>query len=247
MAWTDYAIKQIKNDCITTTSQLDDDVIYTDDEIIIAGTTPKELLDLFVEKISNYADKMNFERAGLVFWRMLNSIEYSADMGMYIIDVDRERLDEFVEPQLTRKEIIEEEIIMKKNYVITNEVSSEWIQNVINLSDEDVYPIDTGTAFAYMVDFSNLHYGRVRRHWLVVIPEFQNEWSNAYHAMLTDSEKIANEFIEEYEKQQDSYNDEDSPDFDPDDGEYRYYPELAGRWFDTFEQATQKFFAQFQL
>ena len=97
MAWTDYAIKQITNDCITTTSQLDDDVIYTDDEIIIAGTTPKELLDLFVEKISNYADKMNFERDGLVFWRMLNSIEYSADMGMYIIDVDRERLDKFVE------------------------------------------------------------------------------------------------------------------------------------------------------
>ena len=53
---------------------------------------------------------------------------------------------------------------MKKNYVITNEVSSEWIQNVINLSDGDVYPIDTGTAFAYMVDFSNLRYGRVRRH-----------------------------------------------------------------------------------
>ena len=67
-----------------------------------------------------------------------------------------------------------EKIIMKKNYVITNEVNSEWIQNVINLSDGDVYPIDTGTAFAYMVDFSNLHYGRVRRHWLVVIPEFQN-------------------------------------------------------------------------
>ena len=98
MAWTDYAIKQIKNDCITTTSQLDDDVIYTDDEIILVGTTPKELLDLFVEKISNYADKMNFERAGLVFWRMLNSIEYSVDMGMYIIDVDRERLDLFVKP-----------------------------------------------------------------------------------------------------------------------------------------------------
>lgn len=98
MAWTDYAIKQIKNDCITTTSQLDDDVIYTDDEIILVGTTPKELLDLFVEKISNYADKMNFERAGLVFWRMLNSIEYSVDMGMYIINVDRERLDLFVKP-----------------------------------------------------------------------------------------------------------------------------------------------------
>ena len=98
MAWTDYAIKQIKNDCITTTSRLDDDVIYTDDEIILVGTTPKELLDLFVEKISNYADKMNFERAGLVFWRMLNSIEYSVDMGMYIINVDRERLDLFVKP-----------------------------------------------------------------------------------------------------------------------------------------------------
>lgn len=130
---------------------------------------------------------------------------------------------------------------MKKNYTIDSEVSTEWIQNVINLSDGDVYTIDTGTAFAYMVDFSNLHYGRVRRHWLVVIPEFQNEWSNAYHAMLTDSEKIADEFIEEYEKQQDSYNDDDSEDFDPDEGEYRYCPNLAGRWFLTFAQEVEKF------
>lgn len=98
MAWTDYALDKIKTDCWTTTAVLDDDVIYTPEEIIIAGTTPEELLDLFVEKISNYADKMNFERAGLVFWRMLNSIEYSVDMGMYIINVDRERLDLFVEP-----------------------------------------------------------------------------------------------------------------------------------------------------
>ena len=92
MAWTENALEKIKKVCTTTTAQLDDDVI------ILAGATPKELLDLFVEKISNYADKMNFERAGLVFWRMLNSIEYSADMGMYIINVDRERLDLFVKP-----------------------------------------------------------------------------------------------------------------------------------------------------
>lgn len=130
---------------------------------------------------------------------------------------------------------------MKKNYTIDSEVSTEWIQNAINLSDGEVYVIDQGTAYAYLIDFSNLHYGRVRRHWLVVIPEFQNEWSNAYHAMLTDSEKIADEFIQEYEKQQDSYNDEDSEDFDPDEGEYRYYPNLAGRWFLTFAQEVEKF------
>lgn len=98
MAWTDNALEKIKNVCTTTTAQLDNDVMYTDEEIILAGSTPKELLELFTEKISNYADKMNFERAGLVFWRMLNSIEYSADMSMYIINVDRERLDKFVEP-----------------------------------------------------------------------------------------------------------------------------------------------------
>ena len=98
MAWTENALEKIKTDCTTTTTQLDDDVIFTDEEILLVGTTPKELLDLFVEKISNYADKMNFERAGLVFWRMLNSIEYSVDMGMYIINVDRERLDLFVKP-----------------------------------------------------------------------------------------------------------------------------------------------------
>lgn len=130
---------------------------------------------------------------------------------------------------------------MKKNYTIDSEVSTEWIQNAINLSDGEVYVIDQGTAYAYLIDFSNLHYGRVRRHWLLVIPEFQNEWSNAYHAMLTDSEKIADEFIQEYEKQQDSYNDEDSEDFDPDEGEYRYYPNLAGRWFLTFAQEVEKF------
>lgn len=130
---------------------------------------------------------------------------------------------------------------MKKNYTIDSEVSTEWIQNAINLSDGEVYVIDQGTAYAYLIDFSNLHYGRVRRHWLLVIPEFQNEWSNAYHALLTDSEKIADEFIQEYEKQQDSYNDEDSEDFDPNEGEYRYYPNLAGRWFLTFAQEVEKF------
>lgn len=130
---------------------------------------------------------------------------------------------------------------MKKNYTIDSEVSTEWIQNAINLSDGEVYVIDQGTAYAYLIDFSNLHYGRVRRHWLLVIPEFQNEWSNAYHALLTDSEKIADEFIQEYEKQQDSYNDENSEDFDPNEGEYRYYPNLAGRWFLTFAQEVEKF------
>lgn len=130
MAWTDNALEKIKKDCITTTAQFDDDVIYLDEEIILAGATPKELLELFIEKISNYAEKMNSARAGLVFWRMLNSIEYSVDMGMYIINVDRERLDKFVEPQLTRKEIIKEEFIMKKlhyrreNYPVT----FKWIK-----------------------------------------------------------------------------------------------------------------------
>lgn len=57
MAWTDNALEKIKKDCITTTAQLDDDVIYMDDEIILAGATPKELLELFIEKISNYAEK----------------------------------------------------------------------------------------------------------------------------------------------------------------------------------------------
>lgn len=98
MTWKDYALKKIEADCRTTTAQLDDDVIYTDEEIILAGTTPEELLDCFITEITNYNMKMNFARCGLVFWRMLNSIEYSADMGMYIINVDRERLDLFVKP-----------------------------------------------------------------------------------------------------------------------------------------------------
>ena len=96
--WKDYALEQIMNDCMTTTAQLDDDIIYTDDEIIIAGTPPDELLQASTEEIINYDHKMHFARAGLVFVRMLNSIEYSVDMGMYIISVDRERLDMFVAP-----------------------------------------------------------------------------------------------------------------------------------------------------
>ena len=98
MPWTDHALEKIRNSCITTTAQLNDDIIYTDEEIILTGTTPKAVLELFIEKISNYDDKMNFERAGLVFWRMLNGIEYSADMGVYIINVNRKRLDDFIKP-----------------------------------------------------------------------------------------------------------------------------------------------------
>lgn len=98
MPWTDHALEKIRNSCITTTAQLNDDIIYTDEEIILTGTTPKAVLELFIEKISNYDDKMNFERAGLVFWRMLNNIEYSTDMCVYIINVNRRRLDDFIKP-----------------------------------------------------------------------------------------------------------------------------------------------------
>ena len=130
---------------------------------------------------------------------------------------------------------------MKKDYIIKNAVELAWIRDAIRLSKGECYQIDTGLATAYLIDFSGLRYGRVRRRWLLVVPEIQNEWSTAYHAMLTDSDKAADEFVSEYDKQQDSYNDEDSDDFDPEAGEYRYYPAVEGRWFPTFAQEVASF------
>lgn len=77
MAWIDHALSKIKNNC--------------------CATTPEKLLKEFVNNISNYDPKMNYARVGLVFVRMLTSIEYSTNTNMYIVRVDRERLDKFVE------------------------------------------------------------------------------------------------------------------------------------------------------
>ena len=110
---------------------------------------------------------------------------------------------------------------MKKNYLIKESVSNKWIDEVTQLTQSEVYLIQGGLNDAYLIDFRGLRYGRVRRNWLIVVPEFVNEWGDELHAMLTDDEKIVSRFMEEYEKQQD----------DPE-----YYPVLEGVFMKTLKQ-----------
>lgn len=110
---------------------------------------------------------------------------------------------------------------MKKNYLIKESVSNKWIDEVTQLSQSEVYCIQGGLNDAYLIDFRGLRYGRVRRNWLIVVPEFVNEWGDELHAMLTDDEKIVSRFMDEYEKQQD----------DPE-----YYPVLEGVFMKTLKQ-----------
>lgn len=110
---------------------------------------------------------------------------------------------------------------MKKNYLIKESVSNKWIDEVTQLSQSEVYCIQGGLNDAYLIDFRGLRYGRVRRNWLIVVPEFVNEWGDELHAMLTDDEKIVSRFMEEYEKRQD----------DPE-----YCPVLEGVFMKTLKQ-----------
>lgn len=129
---------------------------------------------------------------------------------------------------------------MKKDYYIKNPVDQEWINNTVHLSQGDTFIIQGCLNDAYLIDVSNLRYGRVRRKWLVVVPEYANEWGDNLHALLTDNDKLAGKFITEYEKQQDSYNEEGTKNFDPDAGEYRYYPMLEGTFMKSFAQLKQE-------
>ena len=110
---------------------------------------------------------------------------------------------------------------MKKNYLIKESVSNKWIDDVTQLTQSEVYLIQGCLNDAYLIDFRGLRYGRVRRNWLIVVPEFVNEWSDELHAMLTDDEKIVSRFMDEYEKQQD----------DPE-----YSPVLEGVFMKTLKQ-----------
>lgn len=108
----DLAAEKIRQDAITTNSTIDDEVTLDDDAIWIAGTTPVEVLDNLKEFLLGYDEKFTErpERVNLVFWRMVFAIQYSAYMGMYILGIDRGRLQKFVD----QKEKLEEEIIMKQ-------------------------------------------------------------------------------------------------------------------------------------
>lgn len=125
---------------------------------------------------------------------------------------------------------------MKKNYHVKEAVSLAWVDNVINLSQGEVYCIYSGLNNGYLINFEGLHYGRVRRKWLIVVPEFANTWGDDLHAMFTDDDEIAEAFVSEYEKQQDSVNVEGEEEYDPECGDYRYYPVLDGVFMKRLSQ-----------
>ena len=124
---------------------------------------------------------------------------------------------------------------MKKNYSLNDRynVTNDSINEITKMAQEnggDVYCIQGCLNDALLIDVSSLKFGRVNRHWLLVVPEYLNSWGDELHAVLTDSKRIANKFIDDYNKQQDSVNIEGEPDFDPEAGDYRYYPAFSNRW-----------------
>ena len=89
-------INTIKNDAVTHTGYIDDDVMIDDEEIILVATTPEELANKLSEFLPTYDERLNSHRLGLVFYRHVFMIEYLSDEGMYAINIDRERLDGFL-------------------------------------------------------------------------------------------------------------------------------------------------------
>lgn len=89
-------INTIKRDAVTHTGYVDDDVMIDDEEIILVATTPEELANKLSEFLPTYDERLNSHRLGLVFYRHVFMIEYLSDEGMYAIQIDRERLDGFL-------------------------------------------------------------------------------------------------------------------------------------------------------
>lgn len=133
---------------------------------------------------------------------------------------------------------------MKKNYTVKN-ADEQWVMGVlakVSESGKESFVIQGGLNDMYLIPFDGLRLGRVRRNWLIAIPEYLNTQSNEMHVVLTDDEKIADKFFQEWAKQRDSYNDEDEPEYDENCGDYRYYPNLAGVLFPTLKEEREKEF-----
>lgn len=108
---------------------------------------------------------------------------------------------------------------MKKDYMI-GEIDLKWFNNN-NLGNYLIETIEGGLLDNYLIDFSGLRYGRVRRKYMIIVSEYRNEWSSAMVAVLTDDEEKANKFIDlanEY------YDDEE------------YYPNLEGMFFKSYDE-----------
>lgn len=126
---------------------------------------------------------------------------------------------------------------MKPNYYLKSAVTNAWINHILSLKPSTVYQIEGALNDAYLIDFSGLRYGRVKRQWLIVVPEYANTWGDNLHAMLTDDDRLADQFISEAERQQDSWNEAT--------GEYDYNPVLAGKFMKTFDQLNEEAWTKF--
>ena len=118
----------------------------------------------------------------------------------------------------------------KKDYLI-GEITLDWF-NKNGLGSYLIETIEGGLLDNYLVDFSGLRYGRVRRKYMIVVSEYRNEWSSAMVAVLTDDEEKANKFIDlanEY------YDNED------------YYPSLEGMFFKSYDERCEDAFKAFKF
>ncbi|GET05391.1 hypothetical protein SY212_04210 [Ligilactobacillus agilis] len=114
---------------------------------------------------------------------------------------------------------------MKKDYMI-GEITLDWF-NKNGLGNYLIETIEGGLLDNYLIDFSGLRYGRVRRKYMIVVSEYRNEWSSAMVAVLTDDEEKANKFIDlanEY------YDDEEC------------YPSLEGMFFKSYGERQKESF-----
>lgn len=83
---------------------------------------------------------------------------------------------------------------MKKDYMI-GDINLDWF-NKNNLGTRVIETIKGGPLHNYLVDFSGLCYGRVRRKYMIIVSEYRNEWPSQMVAVLTDDEAKADEFID---------------------------------------------------
>lgn len=119
---------------------------------------------------------------------------------------------------------------MKKDYMI-GEITLEWFNNN-NLGTKVIETIEGGLLDNYLVDFSGLRYGRVRRKYMIIVSEYRNEWSSAMVAVLTDDEEKANKFIDVADA---AYDNED------------YYPSLEGMFFKSYGERCEDTFKAFKF
>lgn len=125
------------------------------------------------------------------------------------------------------------------------EMKLKNVEKIFAASHGECYEVEGSLISHYLIDFEGFRVGRVRRKWLVVVEEFASDQSSILHGFLTNDQKIADEFYDEWELDQSRKDKEIS------DDEYDKRTQgFAGRWYPTIAKIQQKeiekFLAQFQ-